>query len=67
MNSAGVLGLGYTQLLRPGVTATLGMLVDTKSLGQKSAEQSKTHSLGLQLKVRRSWASEPDLTRQFVS
>lgn len=50
INSEGVLGLGYTQLLRPGVTATIGALLDTKTLGQKTAEHSKAHSLGLQLK-----------------
>jgi len=49
MNSSGVLGLGYTQALRPGVTMALGIIIDTKHLG-KSAEHTKpVHNVGLSL------------------
>jgi len=49
MNSAGVLGLGYTQALRPGVTLALGVTVDTKTLGKASETAKPAHNMGVSL------------------
>jgi len=49
MNSAGVLGLGYTQALRPGVTMSLGIMVDTKNLGKASEPSKPAHNMGISL------------------
>lgn len=37
INSAGLLVLGYTQALRPGVKASFGLALDTKTLSDPSA------------------------------
>jgi len=50
MNSAGVLGLGYTQALRPGVQLGLGIMVDTKHLGKATEPSKPAHNIGLTLK-----------------
>ena len=37
MNNAGVLSLGYTQALRPGVKAAFGLALDTQKLSGNHA------------------------------
>jgi voltage-dependent anion channel protein 2 len=51
INNAGILGLGYTQALRPGVKASFGVAVDTQKLGQggfsEKADATPSHSVGV--------------------
>ncbi|GAA96332.1 uncharacterized protein L969DRAFT_88777 [Mixia osmundae IAM 14324] len=47
INNAGILALGYTQALRPGVIASWGLLLDTQKLSETGdASKSGTHKLG---------------------
>lgn len=45
INNAGVLALGYTQALRPGVKASFGLALDTQRLNDTTAGPS-AHKLG---------------------
>lgn len=48
INNEGILALGYTQALRPGVKASLGLALDTKGLQQANA-QTPAHKVGASL------------------
>ena len=41
INNAGVLSLGYTQALRPGVKVSLGLALDTQKIGGVNGEGEK--------------------------
>jgi hypothetical protein len=51
INNAGILGLGYTQALRPGVKASFGVAIDTQKLSQGGFSEkpvgSPSHSVGV--------------------
>lgn len=44
INNSGVLSLGYTQALRPGVRASFGLAVDTNKLN--GAHETHAHKIG---------------------
>lgn len=48
INSCGILGLGYTQTLRPGVKVSCGLTLDTQRLNQ-IAPTSPAHKAGISL------------------
>ncbi|KAI0036536.1 eukaryotic porin/Tom40 [Vararia minispora EC-137] len=49
INNAGVLALGYTQSLRPGVRASLGLAIDTQRINSISPAGEVPHKLGANL------------------
>jgi len=50
INNSGILGLGYTQALRPGVKASLGLAVDTQKLGCEGEKAAgAAHKAGISL------------------
>ena len=54
INNSGLLVLGYTQLLNPGVKASFGVAIDTQKLSQSGAMDSEkpagaAHSVGASL------------------
>merc|ERR1712093_459261 len=46
VNNAGVLGLGYTQALRPGLKLSFGLAVDTKAFSSSEVAASAAHKVG---------------------
>ncbi|KAF8631704.1 hypothetical protein AX15_002252 [Amanita polypyramis BW_CC] len=48
INNAGVIALGYTQALRPGVKASFGLALDTQKLNE-TQPHGPTHKVGLNL------------------
>ncbi|KAF8319091.1 hypothetical protein DL93DRAFT_2053903 [Clavulina sp. PMI_390] len=46
INNAGLLVLGYTQALRPGVKATFGLALDTQRLNDTTATGAAAHKVG---------------------
>jgi voltage-dependent anion channel protein 2 len=46
INNAGVLAVGYTQALRPGVKVALGLALDTQQLNDATASTAPSHKVG---------------------
>jgi len=46
INNAGILGLGYTQALRPGVKMSLGLALDTQKISGDGAAGAAEKSTG---------------------
>jgi voltage-dependent anion channel protein 2 len=53
INNSGILVLGYTQALRPGVKVSWGVALDTQKLGGASSDAGAAHSVGASFTVRR--------------
>ncbi|CAH7673710.1 voltage-dependent anion-selective channel protein 3 [Phakopsora pachyrhizi] len=50
INNSGILGLGYTQALRPGVKVSFGLALDTQQVGGNSEKASSSaHKVGASL------------------
>jgi len=47
INNSGVIALGYTQTLRPGVKASFGLALDTQKLNDVSSTAGPSHKVGV--------------------